>query len=65
MASEKRQTAKKTTTTKPRAATTRTRKRRLIPTHDQIAERAYFIHLDEGGDTFGNWVRAERELTAV
>ena len=33
------------------------------PDHSQIAERAYFIHLEEGGyDDFGNWLRAEREL---
>ena len=26
-------------------------------------ERAYFIHLEEGGsDQLGNWLRAEREL---
>lgn len=34
--------------------------------HAEIAERAYFIHLDEGsGDAVGNWLRAERELTAA
>lgn len=32
---------------------------------DQIAERAYFISLDEGhGDDVENWLRAERELSA-
>ena len=36
------------------------------PTHVQIAERAYFISLRDGGaDEFGNWLRAERELTAA
>jgi len=40
--------------------------RRRKPTHDEIATRAYFIHLDEGvGDEVGNWLRAERELTAA
>jgi hypothetical protein len=36
------------------------------PDHGAIAQRAYFIHLDEGsGDELGNWLRAERELTAA
>ena len=34
------------------------------PSHDEIAERAYFIHLEEGGsDELENWLRAERELS--
>jgi Protein of unknown function (DUF2934) len=40
--------------------------RRRKPSHEQISERAYFIHLEEGEcDQFGNWLRAERELTAA
>ena len=36
------------------------------PSHADIAERAYFISLEDGGrDEFENWVRAERELTAA
>jgi hypothetical protein len=36
------------------------------PDHGSIAERAYFIHLEEGTcDELGNWLRAERELTAA
>jgi hypothetical protein len=36
------------------------------PSHDEISERAYFIHLTEGGpDELQNWLRAERELTAA
>jgi hypothetical protein len=34
-------------------------------THDQIAEAAYFRHLNrggDGGDEFNDWVEAEREL---
>jgi Protein of unknown function (DUF2934) len=65
MSPEKRPSAKKTTTRKTTSATTRRTRKRPVPTADQIAERAYFIHLDEGGDPFGNWLRAERELTAV
>jgi hypothetical protein len=34
--------------------------------HEEISERAYFIYLEEGEcDQFGNWLRAERELTAA
>jgi hypothetical protein len=34
--------------------------------HAEIARRAYFIYLDKGGnDALDNWLRAERELTAV
>ena len=31
-------------------------------THDDIATRAYFIALENGGDAMENWLRAEREL---
>jgi len=34
-------------------------------THDDIATRAYFISLEEGGNAFDNWLRAERELVAA
>ena len=37
---------------------------RREPSHGEISEHAYFIHLDEGDrDELGNWLRAERELT--
>ena len=40
--------------------------RRREPSHDEISERAYFIHLEEGErDQLGNWLRAERELAAA
>jgi hypothetical protein len=65
MPPEKRAAAKTRTTKKPASATTRRTRKRTAPTSDQIAERAYFIHLDEGGEPFGNWLRAERELVAV
>jgi hypothetical protein len=32
---------------------------------EHVATRAYFIHLEEGGDPFVNWLRAERELVAA
>lgn len=41
-------------------------KRKRQVEHDEIARRAYFIYLDEGGaDELGNWLRAERELAAA
>ena len=55
-------TAKAATTAASRKRTTRRRK----PSHDEIAERAYFIHVEEGGsDELGNWLRAESELTTA
>jgi len=52
--------ADKSTASRKRA--TRQRK----PSHAEIAERAYFIHLEEGGcDQLGDWLRAERELTTA
>jgi Protein of unknown function (DUF2934) len=54
--------AKKRSTTPRGRATTRRRR----PQHSQIAERAYFIHLQEGSsDEMENWLRAERELKAA
>jgi hypothetical protein len=51
----------------PKRATARkpsTRRRK--PTHRDISLRAYFIHLEQpGSDEVGNWLRAERELTAA
>jgi hypothetical protein len=57
---------RRTPAPRKRAAASKPRTRRRKPTHEQISERAYFIYLEEGdGDEFGNWVRAERELTAA
>jgi hypothetical protein len=41
------------------------RKRQPAITHDDIATRAYFIHLEGGHDPFENWIRAERELVTA
>ena len=51
----------------PAAARTRTRrtKKATEPTvlmWEHVATRAYYIHLEEGGDAEHNWLRAEREL---
>jgi hypothetical protein len=32
---------------------------------DHVATRAYYIHLEAGGDPVENWVRAERELISA
>ncbi len=54
-------------TTKParkRVASPRAKKRHVE--HAKIAERAYFIYLDEGrGDSVDHWLRAERELATA
>lgn len=48
---------------------TRSTKRKIAlstPSYGEIAERAYFIHLEAGGsDQLANWLQAERELTAA
>jgi hypothetical protein len=55
-----KRTTKRVRRTKP------TTIKRQQPEHGAIAERAYFIHLQEGTrDELGNWLRAERELTAA
>lgn len=42
---------------------TRRRSAQRRPQHSEIAERAYFIHLEEGtSDELANWLRAEDEL---
>ncbi len=33
--------------------------------YEDIATRAYYIHLEGGHDPFENWLRAETELTTV
>ena len=54
---------------KPKAVRKPTVRRRkaptLAPTHEQIAERAYFLSLEGSEDALGNWLRAERELLAA
>jgi len=48
---------------------TRSRKSKVEarePSYSEIAERAYFIALEESEtDPLGNWLRAERELSAA
>jgi hypothetical protein len=42
-----------------------TRKKKVEIVFEDIATRAYYIHLEEGGDPESNWLRAERELLAA
>jgi len=52
-----------------KTATRRTKKaERTEPTTftwTDVATRAYYIHLEEGGDPLENWLRAEREFIAA
>lgn len=51
---------------KKRTNTTNTKPRSRKPARQAIAERAYFIHLEEGSsDDVANWLRAEQELKAA
>ncbi|MFZ0378616.1 MAG: hypothetical protein WCD11_09195 [Solirubrobacteraceae bacterium] len=54
---------------KPTVRRTRTRKPKVEPrqpSHGEIAERAYYLYLEEAGvDELGNWLRAEAELAAA
>jgi Protein of unknown function (DUF2934) len=61
-AATKRTAAKRTITrrTKKTEATEPT-----VLVWEHVAERAYYIHLEEGGDPTENWLRAERELVAA
>jgi hypothetical protein len=47
-----------------KAATPGPRNGERQPSHDEIAEAAYFRHLNRGGqgDEFNDWLEAEREL---
>jgi hypothetical protein len=70
---EQKKTVRKTTVGKitaaakkpaaPRKKPTVSRKKKTAPTYDEIATRAYFIHLEgTGGGELENWLRAEGEL---
>ncbi len=57
-------------TTKPAAKRTTTRRTKkveetIVLSWEHVATRAYYIHLEEGGNADENWLRAERELVAV
>lgn len=58
-------TEQATKSPRKRTITSRAKRRARKPKHVAIAERAYYIHLEEGGNELSNWLRAERELTAA
>ncbi|MGH3050504.1 MAG: hypothetical protein ACRDLK_10125 [Gaiellaceae bacterium] len=60
--------AKRTTTksTKTPAARRPSLRRKLAAaTPEEIATRAYYLHLEGGVDQVENWLRAERELVTA
>jgi hypothetical protein len=61
-AATKKPAAKKVTTTR---RTTKKASEPIVLSWEHVAERAYYIHLEEGGDPTDNWLRAERELVTV
>ena len=66
-----RKTAEAAATTKPVAKKTVTRRKKteatepIVLTWEHVATRAYYIHLEDGGDPIENWLRAEQELVAA
>ena len=61
-ATEKKPAAKKRTVTRRK----KTEATEPIVLHwEHVATRAYYIHLEQGGDATENWLRAEQELIAV
>lgn len=59
------------TTKKPAAKKTVTRRTKkeatepIVLTWEHVATRAYYIHLEEGGNAVENWLRAESEFVTV
>lgn len=65
-----RKTTEAAATTKSPArktATRRTTKKATgsVLSWEHVATRAYYIHLESGGDAVDNWLQAERELLPV
>jgi hypothetical protein len=58
-----KRTTTKSTTKAPAARRPGSRRKRTpAVTREEIATRAYFLHLEGGHDPVDNWLRAEREL---
>jgi DUF2934 family protein len=60
-AAPKRTAAKRTVTRRTKKTATEP----IVLTWEHVATRAYYIHLEDGGDPLENWLRAERELVAA
>ena len=67
MAEEKKKTARKPAVRKPAVRKPAvSRKKKTAPTYEDVATRAYFIHLEgSGAGELENWLRAERELATA
>lgn len=61
-ATEKKPAARKRTVTRRRKVEAT---EPIVLTWEDVATRAYYIHLEQGGDAHENWLRAEQELIAV
>ena len=58
--------AKPSTPTTKRARSPKLKIKPREPNYNEIAPRAYLIHVEEGTtDELANWLRAERELAAA
>ena len=58
-------TSKAPAARKPAVRRTRVPAPESTASYEDIATRAYYIHLEGGHDPFENWLRAEAELTTV
>ena len=58
-------TSKAPTTRKPAIRRKRVAPATITVSYEDIARRAYYIHLAGGHDPFENWLRAEQELTTA
>jgi hypothetical protein len=57
---------KSTKPARKRVTSRKSKAERRMPSHSEISERAYYIHLRESGsDDVANWLRAEHELTVA
>ncbi len=57
--------AAKTATTAAKTPARRTTRKKAVVAelpYEHVATRAYFIHLESGGEPLENWLQAEREL---
>ena len=61
-AAPKRTAARRTVTRRTKKVETT---EQSVLTWEHVATRAYYIHLEGGGDPLENWLRAERELVAA
>ncbi len=69
MAEPSKQTIRATSRTTTQRKPVRKTKARAIKapgiSHEHVAERAYYLSLERGGDAFANWLQAERDLATV